>query len=90
MTPMSEFDLTAVSEGYLATTIDRKERKDQCTSEETSFLNGRLLLYMHKYMLINAQNNVTVITSKSTTFNHYFGYLLKSCVYMCMQGRSEH
>ena len=40
MVPMSEFDSAVVAEGYLATTIDRKDKKHQCSGKETSFLNG--------------------------------------------------
>ena len=42
MVPMSEFDSAVASEGYLATTIDRKDQNDQCRGKETSFLNGKL------------------------------------------------
>ena len=40
MAPMSEYDSRVLSEGYLATTLDRNDRKDQSGSKETSFLNG--------------------------------------------------
>lgn len=50
MVPMSECDSTVFSEGCLAATLDRKDKKDQCSSEETSFLNGMLLI-AHTYLL---------------------------------------
>ena len=40
MVPMSEFDSTVVAEGYLATTIDTKDKKRHCSGKETPFLNG--------------------------------------------------
>ena len=43
MVPMSEYDSTVFNEGYLATTLDRKDKNDQSCSKETSFLNGMLL-----------------------------------------------
>ena len=42
MAPMSECDSTVFSEGYLATTLDRKDKRDPSSSEETSFINGVL------------------------------------------------
>lgn len=53
MIPMSEYESTVVSEGYLATTIDRKDKNDQCSGMETSFLSGRFW-YVYKPVLYNA------------------------------------
>ena len=44
MVPMSEYDTTEYSEGCLATTIDRKDKRDLYGSEETSFISGMLLI----------------------------------------------
>lgn len=41
MVQMSEYDSSVFNEGYLATTLDRKDTKNQA---ETSFLNGMLLI----------------------------------------------
>ena len=53
MVPMSEFDSAVASEGYLATTIDRKDKNDQCGGKETSFLNGRLFMCTNQSFKIN-------------------------------------
>ena len=45
MVPMSECHSTVFSEGCLATTLDRKDKKDQPCSKETSFLNDVLATY---------------------------------------------
>ena len=42
MAPMSECDSSVFGEGYLATTLDRKDKRDPSSSEETSFINGVL------------------------------------------------
>ena len=47
MVEMSEYESTVVSEGYLATTIDRKDKNDQFIAKETSFLSGRLSYVYH-------------------------------------------
>ena len=39
--PMSECDSTVFSEGYLATTLDRKDEKRQHGIADTSFQNGK-------------------------------------------------
>ena len=40
MIPMSEHDSTVFSEGFLATTLDRKDQKNKSSSEDTSIVNG--------------------------------------------------
>ena len=40
MSSMSECDSTAFNEECLATTLDRKNKQNQCGNEETCFQNG--------------------------------------------------
>ena len=44
MVPMSECHSTVFSEGYLATTLDRNDKKDQSCGKETSFHNDVLVI----------------------------------------------
>ena len=78
MVPMSEFDSAVASEGYLATTIDRKDQNDQYGGKETSFLNGRLFMCTNQSFIVN----LNVLLCIYTKDNHiYYEGLIDNVLY---------